>query len=89
MATGSKTFGLSTRRLEDPALLQGKATFVDDIHLPGMLECAFIRSPHAHAAIGTIDKTAALAVPGVVAAFAIDRLGGQAVERVGKLHRGA
>src|SRR5688572_33040249 len=36
-----------------------------------MLEAAFVRSPHAHAAIGRIDKTAALAVPGVHAIFTL------------------
>ena len=58
-------FGASVKRKEDPAFLQGKGQYVDDIHLPGMLHAAFVRSPYAHAKIGKIDKTAALAVPGV------------------------
>lgn len=61
----SRTFGQSVKRLEDPDLLRGKGRFVDDISLPGMLEAAFVRSPHAHASIRSIDKTAALALPGV------------------------
>ena len=61
----SSWFGASVKRKEDPALLQGKGRYVDDIHLPGMLHAAFVRSPHAHARIGRIDKAAALAVPGV------------------------
>jgi carbon-monoxide dehydrogenase large subunit len=52
-------------RVEDPDLLRGKGRFVDDIHLPGMLHAAFVRSPFGHAAVKSIDKTAALAMPGV------------------------
>jgi carbon-monoxide dehydrogenase large subunit len=66
-----KVFGQSVHRSEDADLLVGKGRFVDDIRLPGMLEAAFVRSPHAHAAIRGIDKTAALAVPGVHAIFAL------------------
>jgi aerobic carbon-monoxide dehydrogenase large subunit len=61
----NKTFGRSTRRLEDPHLVRGKARFVDDIHMYGMLHAAFVRSPHAHCKITSIDKTKALAIPGV------------------------
>ncbi len=58
-------FGASVPRKEDPALLRGEGQFVDDIHLPEMLHAAFVSSPHAHAKVGRIDKSAALAVPGV------------------------
>jgi carbon-monoxide dehydrogenase large subunit len=58
-------FGASVKRKEDPALLRGEGQFVDDIHLPGMLHAAFVRSPHAHAKLGRIDTSAALALPGV------------------------
>jgi carbon-monoxide dehydrogenase large subunit len=58
-------FGAAVRRKEDPALLRGEGRFVDDIALPGMLHAAFVRSPYAHAKVGRIDKTAALALPGV------------------------
>jgi carbon-monoxide dehydrogenase large subunit len=61
----TKTFGKRTRRLEDPELLRGKARFVDDIHIDGTRHAAFVRSPHAHAKIIAIDKTNALAMPGV------------------------
>lgn len=61
------TIGRSVRRLEDPDLLRGRAQFVDDLHLDGMLHAVFLRSPHAHAAILTIDSSPALAMPGVVA----------------------
>lgn len=61
----NKTIGRRTRRLEDPHLLRGKARFVDDIHMDGMLHAAFVRSPHAHCKVTSIDKTRALAMPGV------------------------
>jgi carbon-monoxide dehydrogenase large subunit len=65
----AKTFGENVRRLEDPDLLRGRGRFVDDIRLPGMLHAAFVRSPHAHAVIRSIDKAAALARTGVRAVF--------------------
>ena len=58
-------FGRRVDRLEDPELLRGMGRFVDDIRLSGMLEAAFVRSPHGHAAIRAIEKKAALALPGV------------------------
>ncbi|HEV8517611.1 MAG TPA: xanthine dehydrogenase family protein molybdopterin-binding subunit [Burkholderiales bacterium] len=66
-----KVFGRSVERLEDADLLQGAARFIDDIRIPGMLEAAFVRSPHAHAAIRGIDKSAALALPGVHRVFVL------------------
>lgn len=63
----TKTFGQSTLRIEDRDLLCGKARFVADIKMPGTLHAAFVRSPCAHARIVAIDKSAALALPGVVA----------------------
>jgi carbon-monoxide dehydrogenase large subunit len=69
--TSGRVFGQSVRRREDASLLLGKGRFIDDVRLPGMLEAAFVRSPHAHAAIERIDKTAALAVPGVHAIFTL------------------
>jgi carbon-monoxide dehydrogenase large subunit len=65
----TKTFGQSTLRIEDRDLLCGKARFVADIKMPGTLHAAFVRSPYAHARIAAIDKSAALALPGVVAVF--------------------
>ena len=63
MAT--RWFGAPVQRLEDPRLLRGKGTYVDDIDLPGLLHAAILRSPHAHAKIISIDTSAALALPGV------------------------
>ena len=47
--------GERIKRNEDPRLLTGRALFVDDISLPGMVHVAFVRSPHAHARILGID----------------------------------
>lgn len=60
-----KFFGAAVKRTEDPALVTGKGHFVDDIRFPGTLHACFVRSAHAHARIRDIDKSAALAVPGV------------------------
>jgi aerobic carbon-monoxide dehydrogenase large subunit len=54
-------------RKEDPELLTGQGRYVDDIALPGMLWLSFVRSPVAHANLGSIDTTAAKQMPGVVA----------------------
>ncbi|SDH20260.1 xanthine dehydrogenase family protein molybdopterin-binding subunit [Pseudonocardia oroxyli] len=59
--------GARVRRKEDPRLLTGRAQFVDDVVLPGMLEAAVLRSPHPHARILGIDVRAALELPGVFA----------------------
>ena len=67
-------FGEKIKRVEDPALLRGQGRYVDDIHLPGMLHAAFVRSPVAHARIAGIDVSAALALPGVVAVYTPDDL---------------
>src|SRR3954466_7915021 len=61
--------GPRVKRVEDPRLLQGRGTFVDDIVRPGMLHACFVRSPFARAAIGDIDASAALALDGVRAVF--------------------
>ncbi len=61
--------GARLARFEDPALLRGEGKFVGDIVLTGMLEAAFVRSPHPHAEIGSIDVTAASALPGVHGVF--------------------
>ena len=62
-----KFIGRPVARIEDQALLRGKGRYVDDIHLPGTLEAAFVRSGYAHAKIKSIDVSAARAVPGVQA----------------------
>ena len=66
--------GTSVPRLEDPPLIRGQARFVDDISRPGMVHAAFVRSPHAHAQIRSIDTSAARALPGVVAVITAEDL---------------
>jgi carbon-monoxide dehydrogenase large subunit len=62
-----RVVGTRARRIEDPALLRGKGRYADDIELPGLLHAAFVRSPHAHALIRSIETDTARAMPGVVA----------------------
>jgi carbon-monoxide dehydrogenase large subunit len=57
----------SRPRKEDARFIRGQGTFIDDITLPGMLHGAILRSPLAHARIVSVDATAALAHPLVVA----------------------
>ena len=52
-------------RLEDRRLLTGRGHFVDDVQPPGMVHAFVLRSPHPHARIVAIDKSAAVAMPGV------------------------
>jgi carbon-monoxide dehydrogenase large subunit len=66
---GAKYFGAAVRRCEDPRFLRGEGRFVDDVTLPGMLHAAFLRSPHAHARLRSIDATRARGKPGVAAVF--------------------
>jgi carbon-monoxide dehydrogenase large subunit len=61
--------GQSTPRVEDARLLTGQGRYTDDMARPGMLYGTTLRSPHAHAEIKSIDISAALDVPGVVAVY--------------------
>jgi len=61
--------GQQVQRVEDPALLAGKGQFTDDVAPAGQLHALFVRSPHAHARIVSIDSAAASTMPGVVAVF--------------------
>jgi carbon-monoxide dehydrogenase large subunit len=58
-------------RVEDPALVRGRGRFVDDLHPPGLLEAAFLRSPVAHGLVRSIDARAARALPGVHAVYTL------------------
>ena len=63
---GQFGIGQPVRRKEDVRLVTGAGAFTDDIALPGQLWAAFVRSPHAHALIKSIDTAAARAMPGVI-----------------------
>src|SRR6266576_2266080 len=58
--------GQPLRRREDVRFVQGKGRYVDDIVLPGVAWCAFVRSPHAHARIRSLSTKAAALRPGVL-----------------------
>ncbi len=73
MAT--KIFGKRIKRNEDPRLLTGKALFVDDVNLHGMLHAAYYRSPYGHALIKNIDVSKAREREGVVAVYSAKDLG--------------
>ncbi len=60
-----KILGQRIKRKEDPRLIQGRAHYVDDLKLDGMLHLAFVRSVYAHARIKGIQDAAARALPGV------------------------
>ena len=65
----TRLFGSGIRRREDPRLITGRASYTDDIKLPGMVHAAILRSPYAHANITSIDTSAAACQPGVIAVY--------------------
>ncbi|MCH9649635.1 MAG: xanthine dehydrogenase family protein molybdopterin-binding subunit [Deltaproteobacteria bacterium] len=71
----TRTFGQRIRRNEDPRLLTGRALFVDDVNLQGMVHVAFLRSPFAHARLLEIDADNARKRDGVLAVFTAEDLG--------------
>ncbi|MDQ7857644.1 MAG: aerobic carbon-monoxide dehydrogenase large subunit [Armatimonadota bacterium] len=62
---GTRYFGEPVRRREDPRLLTGRGTYVDDVRPPLLLHAAVLRSPHARARISRLDASRAAAAPGV------------------------
>ncbi|MGZ8652690.1 MAG: xanthine dehydrogenase family protein molybdopterin-binding subunit, partial [Actinomycetota bacterium] len=65
-------------RREDAPILRGAARYIDDLTLPGMLHMVVVRSSFAHANLGAIDASDALATPGVVAVLTAEDLAGRA-----------
>ncbi|MCL2612125.1 MAG: xanthine dehydrogenase family protein molybdopterin-binding subunit [Nocardioidaceae bacterium] len=61
--------GTQVRRVEDPDLLVGRSTFVDNLQDPDQLHAVFVRSPLAHARVASIDVAEAATAPGVVHVF--------------------
>src|SRR5471030_2510533 len=80
-ATKSATgIGAAVRRKEDFRFVTGKGQYTDDVVRPGETRAAFVRSPHAHAKIKSIDAAAAKKMPDVVAVLtgadlATDKIG--------------
>lgn len=67
--------GSALPRQEDERFLRGRGRYIADVNLPNQACGLFIRSPHAHAAIRSIDAGAAQAAPGVLGVFTVDDLG--------------
>ena len=67
MAVNGTGIGQPVRRTEDLRLVTGRGCYTDDLSLPSQVHAAVVRSPHAHAIIRSVDKTAALALPGIIA----------------------
>jgi carbon-monoxide dehydrogenase large subunit len=68
--------GTSIKRREDPRLITGQATYVDDIKLHGMLHMVVLRSPYGHARINSINTEAAKKHPGVKAVYTVEDIKG-------------
>jgi carbon-monoxide dehydrogenase large subunit len=64
-----KLVGERVKRREDPRLIQGRGTYVDDIKITGLCHMAFKRSDIAHGKITKVDTSAAANMPGVEAVF--------------------
>lgn len=71
---GDRFVGQPIKRREDPRFITGTGRYVDDLHIPGTLHAAIVRSTEAHAAIGSIDTSEAAAHPGVVGVFTAEDL---------------
>ena len=70
--------GHAVKRKEDLRFIQGKGTYVDDVHLPGMVYGHMVRSPYGHARIKSIRTEEATKLPGVLAVIT-----GQDLEKAG------
>ncbi len=75
--------GQAVRRLEDGPLLAGAGRFTNDENLPGQAHLVFLRSPHAHARIASIDTSAARVLPGVVAILTGDDVAAAGLKPLG------
>ena len=82
---GDSYIGQSVVRPQAARLLAGRGVFTDDLRLPRMLHVAFLRSPHAHARIVSLDARAALAIAGVARVVTGDELAGICAGWVGTL----
>src|SRR5437667_12116574 len=72
--TTTGLIGASIHRIEDAPLITGVGCYTEDIHLPGMLHMALLRSPYPHAKIISINTSAANAMGGVIAVVTGDDL---------------
>ncbi len=80
------SLGKSMKRKEDPRFIRGKGRYLDDIVLPHMLYLALVHSPYPHARIKSIDKSKALALPGVKAVITGEDLDAAKLEWLPTFH---
>src|SRR3954462_7849271 len=71
---GSEGHGASVKRVEDPPFLRGTRPYTDDLRNADAVYAVFVRSYSAHAKLGAIDKTDALAAPGVIGVYTAEDL---------------
>ena len=76
----TQEIGRDRRRKEDRRLITGRTRWTDNQAITGLLHLAIVRSPFAHAEIGSIDTSAAKQVPGVVAVYTAADIGADAVQ---------
>ena len=79
---GIEGIGARALRSEDRRLTTGRGRYVDDVVVQGTHFAAFVRSPHAHARVTGIDKSEALAQPGVIAVYDGHELVGDAIGNI-------
>ena len=61
--------GVATPRVEDARFITGRGCYTDDVQTAGAAHVCFVRSPHAHAIVQSVDAEAARGAPGVLAVF--------------------
>ena len=71
---GNRLVGQAIRPMEDPRFISGQGEYLEDLRLPEMVDVALVRSIEPHARITSIDASAALAMPGVIAVITGDDL---------------
>src|SRR3954470_6573402 len=64
-----RMFGKALKRREDPKLITGTGTYLDDVPVAGLTHLAVLRSPHGHARITSIEVSRAAALPGVLGTY--------------------
>ncbi len=82
IAMSATGIGAAVRRKEDQRFITGKGHYTDDVNRPGQCHAYFLRSPHAHANIKSIESNAAAAMPGVLAVLTGAEL---AADKIGNL----
>jgi carbon-monoxide dehydrogenase large subunit len=78
----SEGIGAPVKRKEDKRFLTGSGRYTDDIQMENQAYAAFVRSPHAHSMVKGIDKSAAEAMPGVLAVLDGKQLTGDGIGNI-------